>query len=287
MNNHLDKKHYSIIDRIFKNDCIPHAILFEVDDCEKIFSFIKQIVKLILCKDKNKNLSTIDCGKCNICSLIDLNNYPDLVVIKSDGNWIKKSQLVDLKEEFNNKSLLDNKMIYIINEAEKLNVSSSNSLLKFLEEPEEDIIAILLTTNRYLLLDTILSRCQIFCLKDFDYEIDNESLDRVECLIEYFIKQKNLFVDYKYLLDNIFVDKNTTSKLLSDVSKYFLCYLNNINSEALKDSKIYNDLNKVKIDQIILYVKIIESEVQKLEYNINFKIWLDGFFVKIIGDVYD
>ena len=38
---------------------------------------------------------------------------------------------------------------YIIKNAERLNPSSANTILKFLEEPEDNIIAILLTNNRY------------------------------------------------------------------------------------------------------------------------------------------
>ena len=51
-------------------------------------------------------------------------------------------------------------LLFIIYNAEKLNTSSANTILKFLEEPEENIIAVLTTDNRYQVLDTILSRCQ-------------------------------------------------------------------------------------------------------------------------------
>ncbi len=47
-----------------------------------------------------------------------------------------------------------------------MNLSAANSILKFLEEPEEGIIAILITNNRYELLDTIRSRCQIITLNN-------------------------------------------------------------------------------------------------------------------------
>ena len=46
-----------------------------------------------------------------------------------------------------------------------MNDISSNSLLKFIEEPEENIFAILVTENRFALLKTILSRCQVLKLK--------------------------------------------------------------------------------------------------------------------------
>lgn len=278
---------YSIISNIINNGKISHALLFEVDDCDSSMSFVKNVAKLILCKDKEKNISNLNCGNCNICNLMDMDNYPDFVVISTDSNWIKKQQLIDLQNEFNNKSLLNNKRIYVIKEAEKLNVSSSNSLLKFLEEPEDDIIAILLTKNRYLLLDTILSRCQIYSLRNSDYILNEIYLEKVEVFIDCLIRQKNLFVSYKYLLDEIFIDKQNTKQLLNEIEKYFLTFLVNDVSSNIKDGNIYKNLNKISVNNLISYVKIIESEKQKLEFNVNYKIWLDSFFARIIGEVYD
>lgn len=271
----------SVLEHIIINNRLPHAILLEVDDCNESLTTVKNIAKLILCNNKEKSLDGLKCSKCNICNLIDNDNYPDLKIISSDGNWIKKQQLLDLQADFNNKSMLDNKRIYVINEADKLNTSSSNSLLKFLEEPEDDIIAILLTTNRYLLLDTIISRCQIFNLKKLDYSIDQEYYDKTSNLLEYFIKKRNLFLDYKYLNEEIFIDKQNTKKLLTEIEKYFLSYL-----VGMTDEDISTRMKNVEIDDIILYVKIIEAEKQKLEFNINFKMWLDSFFSRIIGEVY-
>ncbi len=273
------------MNKVIKNNKFSHAILLEVDDYDKYIHFVKKIIKMILCKENNKSFSTMNCGKCNICSLVDSDNYPDIKYISSDGSWIKKQQLIDLKNEFMNKSLLGNKKIYVIKEAEKLNPSSSNSLLKFLEEPEDDIIAILLTSNRYLLLDTIISRCEIFSFKNSAYDVDAEVSDKVEEFIDCLSKKQNLFINYKYLLENVFIDKNITKKILSETEKSFLVFL--LNDKNLKEDELYSKMNKMSIDEIISYVKIIESEKQKLEYNINYKIWLDSFFSHIIGDVYD
>src|SRR5699024_11491002 len=45
---------------------------------------------------------------------------------------------------------------------------SANRILKYLEEPDQDTTAILLTDNGYGLLNTIKSRCQIIDLKPLD-----------------------------------------------------------------------------------------------------------------------
>lgn len=59
--------------------------------------------------------------------------------------WIKKDQLLDLQSEFNNKAFEGNKKIYIIRSAEKMNVQTANSILKFWKIIDD--IAILITDN--------------------------------------------------------------------------------------------------------------------------------------------
>ncbi|MBQ8132043.1 MAG: hypothetical protein IJ193_06100 [Bacilli bacterium] len=286
MEEKFNSKSLKVINDVIKKDKVPHAMLFEVDDCDSAMNFVKNVAKLTLCKEKDKSLQNLNCGKCNICNLIDTDNYPDFMVISTDSNWIKKQQLMDLQEEFNNKSLFDNKRIYVIKQADKLNTSSENSLLKFLEEPADDIIAILLTENRYLLLDTIISRCQIYNLKSNNINIDDEIKDKVENLIEYFSKKRNLFIYYKDIFDNVLPDKATAIKVLSEIEKYFVYYLSNINNIDYNDT-IFQSIRNIEVEDMVSYVKIIENEKQKLEYNVNYKIWVDSFFSRIIGEVYD
>ena len=68
---------------------------------------------------------------------------------------IQKEQVTNLKNEFKIKSAFNNKRIYIIKNAENLNKSSANTMLKFLEEPEDNIIALLITNNKTKVLETI------------------------------------------------------------------------------------------------------------------------------------
>lgn len=82
--------------------------------------------------------------------------------IESDTQVIKKQQIQELFKEFSKTSLQNQRKIYVIEDAEKLNTTSANTLLKFLEEPESKTsIGILVTDNQYALLDTIISRAHI------------------------------------------------------------------------------------------------------------------------------
>lgn len=52
--------------------------------------------------------------------------------------------------------------VYIIDEVHMLTKGAFNALLKTLEEPPENVVFILATTEPHKVLDTILSRCQRF-----------------------------------------------------------------------------------------------------------------------------
>lgn len=274
----VKKKFIDYIDKIIEYKRVSHAYLIEIDN-DKDMIYIYDFIKMILCDclyqkiDKNNN----------IVKLIDNNNYPDIKIIEPDGNWIKKTQLLELQKEYNNKSLLGKKRIYIINKAERLNSSSANTMLKFLEEPEEDIIALLITDNRYHVLDTILSRCQILNLKEDNYNIEKE--DEIMDLIECFINPNNFFLQYNYLMNKEIVDKTIFKEKLQKIEHIFINYLNCKFEKSLE--KAEEDLNvllkKCDDKDIIKYISIIEEEIPKLEFNVNFKLWLDSFFSKLVG----
>lgn len=140
---------YRQISNSIKNG-LSHAYLFELNDNIYAYEMIMSFVKKVLSN-----------GDDNIVKRIDDGNYPELKHIFPDGQLIRKEQLEELQKSFSTISLENDKRFYIIHDSEKLNVAAANSLLKFLEEPSDGIIAILLTNNINLMLKTIVSRCQI------------------------------------------------------------------------------------------------------------------------------
>jgi DNA polymerase-3 subunit delta' len=73
---------------------------------------------------------------------------------------IKISSIRDIRREASLRSTGHGRTVVMICEAERLNPSSSNALLKILEEPASDLQFILTTAKKDALLPTILSRCQ-------------------------------------------------------------------------------------------------------------------------------
>ena len=278
MNNLTDiqNKFVSYIEKIMISNKLSHAYLIETEDSSTEFPLVLLFVKMILCPLEINKCDKLNCSKCNVCRLIDEKNFPDFEIIEADGNQIKKNQLLELKDEFQKTSLIGKRRVYVIKDAEKLNPSSANTILKFLEEPEENIIAILLTRNRYQVLDTILSRCQILALNDASMVIRYD--DEIALFLKYLFNGKDLFIHYKEILDNILVDKNKAKEVFEQVEKIILGYLGG-KSNSDYDLTIFKGFEKTVL---LKYVSIIEEEIPKLVYNINYKLWLDSIYTRFV-----
>lgn len=271
---YIQQRFVNYIETIIKTDKLSHSYLIELGDVSLDYPFVLLFVKMILCPHSVSNIDDLNCNRCNTCQLIDEGNFPDLEIIEADGMQIKKKQLLSLKEEYQNYSLIGHRRVYIIREAEKLNPSSANTILKFLEEPEEGIIAILLTKNRYQVLDTILSRCQVLSLVD-STEISSVD-DTVIRFIRYLISGDDLFVHYKEIFDSIMPNKTVAKEVFDIVEKIFIQFLSGQENYQL------SFLSDTHRDEILSYITIIEEEIPKLVYNINYKLWLDSIFSRFV-----
>ena len=303
---------YKIILNSLENDKISHAYLFESNGYSKALDFAIAFSKTILCP--NKYLNNEKCSNCSQCKNIDSNEFLELKVIEAEGQWLKNNQLEELQFDFSKKSLIGNKKIYIINGIEKLNVSSANSILKFLEEPEEGIIAILITENLNQILDTIKSRCQIISLKNKVLEkptnfLDNlgnnlfnnkeekneftensESLEFVENILN-FIKH---YEDNK--LNTIIYINNLWHKFIKEKSQMtmafnimLLFYKDILNYLLENEIEIYSDYvndikyiaSKNKINNIILKINVIIELKEKIKFNANNNLLMDKLIIEL------
>jgi len=131
----------------------------------------------------------------NIEQIITINNHPDFLIIepnslfeakqskssdlekitKSGAEIIKIAQIRNIKTFLGQQSINSEKKIVLIVDAHLLNEAASNCLLKTLEEPSNGIF-ILLTSKLNLLLDTIISRCQLVRFRSFSSKQINSFL---------------------------------------------------------------------------------------------------------------
>lgn len=132
------------------------------------------------------------CGKCAGC--LDVINSTPVDVIEIDAasnrsvedarNILEKVQYAPLHGKYK---------IYIIDEVHMLTTEASNTLLKTLEEPPENVIFILATTESHKVLETIVSRCQRY---DFRRITTADIVKR----LSFIAKSENIQIDEEALL---------------------------------------------------------------------------------------
>ncbi|WP_146621409.1 DNA polymerase III subunit delta' [Enterococcus florum] len=157
----------------FKHGRSAHAYLFEGDQgtgkAEMALWFTKHLFCLNLTND-------LPCETCNNCMRISNHEHPDVVEVAPEGQTIKVDQIRALQSELAKSGFETVKKVVLIHEAEKMNTSSANSLLKFLEEPPANFMIILETQALGKILPTIRSRCQIIHFQGLSAEQLKEQL---------------------------------------------------------------------------------------------------------------
>lgn len=180
----------------------------------------------------------------------------DYIVIKrNEKKNILKEDMQDLKNFFQNTSYLNNYRIYLIEEAHKLNSTTSNMILKFLEEPLDKVVAFFITTNLDAVLPTIKSRCQIVNMFYNDVSTcDEKDISIIKDFLynnnRYFgiVKAKKYFEKY---------DRNELIDLFTNYLNY--CYSNDLNANNLVEIKRINRAigmlnNNVNVDYVFDYI---------------------------------
>lgn len=295
----------TLLKKSIQNNKIVQAYLFYSDDIDYIYKYAKDFSKEIIAKD----LDTKD----NICKKIDEDIYSELKIVEPISNNIKKEQLIDLQKEVQNKPIEGNKIVYIIKNCEKLTAASSNSILKFLEEPADDIVAILLTDNISYVLPTIKSRCQVvnfnrikkdknentydlfynlLIFDNSDPDDINKKIDAVVNFIENIeTKGINEFIYIKNIWDVI---KNQQEyNIFVSIMIYF--YMDVLYSKIGKEIKyMYNftdivDLVKSKntLNDIINKIYVLEQAKLEGTNNVNNKLLLDKIIIELGGEKHE
>lgn len=146
----------------FLKNRVSHAYLIQGTRGTGKKTFATMIAMTIFCPNVN---NVEPCQSCHTCKRILSGNHPDVHWIEPEGKSIKTEQIRTLQHEFGYRGMESAKKVYIITNAEALTVNASNRILKFLEEPEVETTALLLTDNGQSIIPTIQSRCQILELK--------------------------------------------------------------------------------------------------------------------------
>ena len=243
---------YKQITEALDKGFLSHAYLIETNnnDIEIVKKYVLFLVKKIYEDSYRKKTLTLEYDK--LIHLIMNDEFPDYVVVNPINNQIRKEQIQFIKEEFANKSLYGSKKVYVVYDCEKMNINAANTILKFLEEPTDDVVAIFVTNNQYNVLDTIRSRCQVISLR---YEVD-ENVIFSDDLLSFFNdtekrKDNDLMLKYNNYLTSLFKDKNQAISSIKDILKYY---------EIILNKNILDDFN---LEETVSIVAIFQESLQK------------------------
>jgi len=147
----------------YQQQRLPHAIMLAGIEGLGQLALANEMVAVILCE---KEPTASPCGICHSCQLFAAGNHPDhsFVAPEEVGKQIKIEQIRDLKQKQTLTANVAKWKTAIIAPADNMNISASNSLLKLLEEPQDNTLLILISAKAQQLPITIMSRCQKIAL---------------------------------------------------------------------------------------------------------------------------
>ncbi|ABV49765.1 DNA polymerase III, delta prime subunit [Prochlorococcus marinus str. MIT 9215] len=255
------------LNKIIKNKSFANGYIFYgaegVGKKQTALQFIKKIFKQSSPSD-------------NVEEKITNNNHPDFLIIKPDSllatkkskssdlektiksgsEIIKIAQIRNIKTFLGQKSINSGKKIVLIVDAHLLNEAASNCLLKTIEEPSNGIF-ILITSKLNLLLDTIISRCQIVRFRSF-------SSKQIKSIFEDYLNTSKLKINTKLKFEDLINSANGSPyQLLKNIEIW-----NDFSDEIINklDYPLKNNLEILEICQLISE----ELEIYQQIFLVNF-----------------
>jgi hypothetical protein len=259
-----------------------HAYLLNVNSLESAYPYAKDLAKSIILQGISEELFEYE----DISYKIDSDEFDDLYIVNPETIGINNEEISKLLSYMETKSVRENgRRVYIIYGFERLSTVISNKILKFLEEPEEGIYAILLTENFEKILLTIVSRCQVLNLSFPEKEDNEEKIVLMKKFLTEIVDKKKKMIAYEYdyfadtftnridfydnfeILEKI-ISETINSKYQKKETNYVCDCLHNYPNNTLIN--ILNNTNKLKC--------LIKS-------NINLNLLLDRYIIEIAEEL--
>ena len=168
----------SILKYEVANSKTTHAYLFSGSRGTGKTTCAKIMAKAVNCLNPDNGNP---CGKCDACAAIDNVLTTDILEMDAASNT-GVDYIRDIKDEVVYAPSVLRNRVYIIDEVHMLSISAFNALLKTLEEPPDNVVFILATTEPQKIPATVLSRCQRFEFR----RISNDIIaDRIEFIAKH------------------------------------------------------------------------------------------------------
>ncbi len=262
------RQYFDFFVNLYNDKKLPQTLLFTGEKGIGKFNLSYHLINYILSKDEDYKYDT-KTYKVNLNNktnkLILQNVHPNFYFISTKDNKknIDISQIKNLKNFLNISSLNDKPKIILIYESEYLNLSSSNSLLKSLEENYDNVHFFFIHDSKRYLIPTIKSRC----IKFKFYLNIGELKERINQILDNQYEQLNSDFKNKYLSPNFYKDL------------FLYCEKNNLSLDKINLNTLLTDIflkknfkkdvfvlnNFFLLTQLFLYNRI-KSEPNKKKY---------------------
>ena len=268
-----------------KENKVGHAYLFCGPRGTGKTTMARLLAKAVNCE----NPENAPCEKCENCVAANSGTHPDIIEINA-ANETHVEDIRDLIERSRLAPMQGKHKVYIIDEVHQLSSAASSALLKTLEEPPENVIFILATTDPQKLLPTIISRINLI-------NFNNISNEEVKNYISRNYKTELSSNILKFVHGSIgnavtIIENNMIDKL-NKIDTLFSYVKNKQAVEAL--NFVQNaKLNEYEIDyfEFLLYsnsywscVKFTQKAKNRLKMNGNYDIVCDNMILNIIDNI--
>lgn len=159
----------------------PHGVLVECQNSNEGEEFARFIANALVCTGDNK-----PCSVCPDCVKAQGKGHPD--IFETDGIKGKsKNFTVDAVREIRDDAFVipneSDKKIYILKNGHNMNEQAQNAILKILEEPPSYVYFIIVTESKSTMLETVLSRVQVYSLLSDEGVITEKEATAVKNLV--------------------------------------------------------------------------------------------------------
>ena len=252
-------------------DKVSHGYIVNGPDKSGKMMLAEAFAQTLQCENSGAGAGIKPCMECHSCRQAIGRNQPDIIYVSHEKpNTISVD---DIRSQINNdiviKPYSSKYKIYIVDEAEKMNVQAQNALLKTIEEPPAYGILILLTTNADTFLPTILSRCVTLNIK----AVSDEKIKK-------FLMSKYQVPDYQADVCVAFAQGNVGKAIQLASSEDF----NELKASALQLIKRLREIDLYEMTEAIK--QISEYKLQINDYFDLITIWYrDVLYYKATADV--
>ena len=262
---------------LYNKKKLPNKILLSGNKGIGKCTLAYHLINFILSNDEEfpydeKNFTINENNKSFKLTINNVNTNFNLINVASDKKFIDISQIRNLILNLNKSSLNKKPRFVLIDNIEYLNKNSINSLLKFLEEPNDNIYFLLIHNNKRI-LSTLKSRCLNFKI----HLTNSQSAEVLNCILKKKILNNinNELIDYYFtpgkILELINFSNDYEIELENLTLKNFL--------RILIEKNYYKKNNFGKA----LLFDLIESFLQKKEFHIQSNLF--EYFITKINDV--